>query len=120
MPSSLRSWRRMAILAVAAILPAAGRAAAEPLHAFNVPQQPLATALVQLAVQAGVSMSSRAASGCAPQGHAVFGRLSLQAALTRLLDGTGCTYRMIDPRAVEVVAVVAATSPPILPRAQPR
>jgi outer membrane receptor protein involved in Fe transport len=37
-----------------------------------------------------------------------------------LLDGTGCTYRMIDPRAVEVVAVVAATSPPILPRAQPR
>lgn len=106
------SRRRPATLALISTVLLADRAAAEPLHAFNVPQQPLGAALVQLAVEAGVSMSSRGAASCAPQGHAVVGRLSLQAALARLLEGTGCTYRMIDAGAVEVGPAPAAPKPP--------
>jgi iron complex outermembrane receptor protein len=89
------------MLAMAPMLQA-GRADAAALHAFNVSRQPLGAALVQLALQAQISISTRDASGCAATGHAVHGRLTLEAALTRLLTGTGCTFHMVDASAVEV------------------
>ncbi|MDB5435092.1 MAG: TonB-dependent receptor plug [Phenylobacterium sp.] len=106
-------WRRFAaILAVATGLLLCGRAmAAEPLHAFNIPRQPLGAALVALATQAEVTISTAAAAQCAPQGQPVLGRLTLDAALTRMLAGTGCGYRMIDTRAVEIVRSPAPKPP---------
>ncbi|HEV7384774.1 MAG TPA: TonB-dependent receptor, partial [Phenylobacterium sp.] len=89
-----------------------GRAvAATPLHAFNIPRQSLSAALVVLATQGGVTLSSRAAAECASQSRAVSGRLTLEEALKRLLAGTGCGYRMIDPRAVEIVRLPAPEPP---------
>ncbi len=86
--------------------------AAEPLYAFDIPRQSLNAALIALATQADVSISTRAAAQCAPQGQPVIGRLTLDAALTRMLAGTGCSYHMLDARAVEIVRSPALKPPP--------
>lgn len=106
-------WRRCAAILVLATAPlfCARAVAAEPVHAFNIPRQSLSGALVALATQAEVSISTGAAAQCAPQGQPVFGRLTLDAALTRMLSGTGCSYRMLDARAVEIVRLPAPTPP---------
>jgi outer membrane receptor protein involved in Fe transport len=108
-------WRRRAAISISStFLLLAGRAfAAPPQFVFEVRRQPLSAALVELATQAGVSISTRAAAQCAPQGRAVSGRLPLDEALNRLLAGTGCGYRMIDAKAVEIVRL---TTPKAIPR----
>jgi iron complex outermembrane receptor protein len=104
--------RCAALLALATTLLLCGRAvAAEPAQAFNIPRQPLNAALVALATQADVSIGTRAAAQCAAQSQPVFGRLTLDAALTRMLAGTGCGYRMLDARAVEIVRLPTPRPP---------
>jgi len=117
------AWRRWALASSFACLAGWGAPAfaAQPRLSFEIPSRPLKSALVDLAVQAGVSISTQAAAGCAPTSRPVRGRFTLQDGLARMLEGTGCGYRMIDAGAVEIVRL-----PPAKPvsrtvaRAEPR
>jgi iron complex outermembrane receptor protein len=99
------AWRRWALAySFACVAAWSGVAsAAESLRTFDIPSKPLKTALVDLAVQAGVSISTQAAAGCASVSRPLRGRFTLQDGLTRLLAGTGCGFRLIDARAIEIV-----------------
>jgi outer membrane receptor protein involved in Fe transport len=89
--------------------------AASAVHEFHIPAKPLQAALVDLANQAGVSMGLSQASACRSPGRTVFGRLSLEAALSRMLAGTGCGYRLLDGGAVEIFVLPAQPAPAARP-----
>lgn len=91
--------------------------AAETRYALDIPAQSLRSAMVQLALQTGVSVSTGQAAGCGPVRERLVGRLSLSEALNRLMAGTGCGYRLIDARAVEILP--APSRPPAPVRSQP-
>jgi iron complex outermembrane receptor protein len=96
--------RGLAVFVCAAPLLLAGPAlAADPVFRFDIPRKPLGAALIDLATTAGASVSTRAARDCAAQGQPLAGRYTLRAALARLLEGTGCSYRLLDEKAVEIV-----------------
>ncbi|PTS87055.1 MULTISPECIES: TonB-dependent receptor [unclassified Caulobacter] len=94
-------------------------AAAQPRVTFNIPAKPLKSALIDFAVQAGASISTQAAAGCAPTSRPLRGRYTLQNGLTRLLKDTGCGFRLVDSGAIEIIRlppkkatrVVVAESP---------
>ena len=95
-----------------------GPAAAEPT-VFSIPSQPLPQAVVAFGLQSGVSIGSGAAASC---GHsrALRGRFETEAGLTRLLTGTGCTWRRIDGRAYVIERATRPVRPVVTrPRAVP-
>ena len=95
-----------------------GPAAAEPT-VFSIPSQPLPQAVVAFGLQSGVSIGSGAAASC---GHsrALRGRFETEAGLTRLLTGTGCTWRRIDGRAYVIERATRPVRPVVTrPRAAP-
>jgi iron complex outermembrane receptor protein len=80
----------------------AAPAFAADLPTFAIPPQSLRTAIVALAVQANISVSSGTAQACGPS-QGVAGRLSVEEALSRVLAGTGCTYSRIDSQTFVIV-----------------
>lgn len=92
--------------------------AAEATRTFDIPAQPLAAALVDFGLQAGVSVGAGDLARCGPRARAVFGRYTPAAALTRLLTGTRCGYQRVDARAFSVAPRAApaaerrASAPP--------
>jgi iron complex outermembrane receptor protein len=99
------------VLVILAWFGAVGAAEAEgPLMAFDISARPLKAALVQFAIQADISISTGAVAACLPGTRALQGRLTVAAGLTRLLAETGCTYRLIDTRTVEIVALPMTTA----------
>ena len=74
---------------------------------FAIPAQPLPPAIVAFGGQAGVSIGSGAATECGPS-RSVRGDFEVEDALTRLLAGTGCTWRRIDSRAFVIVRAAPA------------
>lgn len=76
-------------------------AAAQPVH-FDIRTQALSSALVEFALQAGVSVNSAASAGCRPT-RGISGTFSPDAALRRLLDGTGCAFRTTRARTIEII-----------------
>lgn len=104
------AWRRWALLPSVACLVALGgsASAAEQTFAFDIPRKPLKAALIDLAIQSGVSISTQAASACTAGGRPLKGRFTLKAGLETLLAGTGCGFRMIDAHAVEIVRLPPA------------
>jgi outer membrane receptor protein involved in Fe transport len=106
------AWRRWALASSFAC--AAGwsgcASAAQPRLNFDIPSKPLKPALVDFAVQAGVSISIQAAAGCAATSQPLRGRFSLQDGLTKMLAHTGCGFRMIDAGALEIFRL-----PPVKP-----
>jgi iron complex outermembrane receptor protein len=93
-----------ASLAGMCLLELAGRAeAAEPRRRFEITPKPYAEALIDLAVQADVSLLG--ASTCGAGGRAALsGRYSLSDALARLLAGAPCAWRIVDARTVRITA----------------
>ena len=89
------------------------------IRPYAVPVQPLSAALLTLAVQGRFSLSTRAAARCAPPARAVSGDYTPAQALTRLLDGTGCTFRQIDGQAYEIIALPKKPAPQSQPVARP-
>ena len=81
----------------------AGAAQAEPAHIFRLPAEPVDTALVRFAVQAGVSIGGFPIAACRGQSRAVIGVLTPSQALQRLLP-TGCGFERVDARAYRIVA----------------
>ncbi len=108
-------------VAVACVALAAQPArAAEAVFDFHIARKPLAIALVDFALQSGVSVSTGQAKGCAALGGPLAGRYTVRAGLERLLEGTGCGARMIDSNAWEIVRLPpAAPAPPPAPEPKP-
>jgi len=95
-----------------------GPAAAEPT-VFSIPSQPLPQAVVAFGLQSGVSIGSGAAASCG-RSRSLRGRFETEAGLTRLLAGTGCTWRRIDGRAYVIERAARPARPVVTrPRAVP-
>lgn len=101
--SAWRRWAPASALAAALTLSGAARAAAPTTYRLDLRQQGLEAALIQFALQAEVSISTRHVSACGDFRGPVRGTFTLEAGLRRILAGTGCGYRLVDARAVEVV-----------------
>jgi outer membrane receptor protein involved in Fe transport len=102
------------ILAAVGILAACGCAAsafAAPRRAFAVPAEATTQALLDLAVQADVSIAIGDAGRCAKTSRPVHGQLTLAEALDRLLAGSGCTWQMVDAGAVRIVRAPPPRAP---------
>ena len=85
--------------------------AMEPVR-LDVPAQPMTTAALQLAVQAGVAISAIDAAACG-RSRSVRGVLDVETALGRMLTGSGCTFRRMGPKTYIIVArPVAQPAPP--------
>ncbi len=104
-----RIWAAALLAAAAIALPAPALAAPRD---FRLPAKPLATALVDFAVQADVSINAGAARACRRLSNAVAGRMEPTEALRRLLDGTGCGFEFIDARTVRIRPVTSGVAAP--------
>jgi len=85
-----------------------GAALAAAPERFAIPSQSLPEAVLAFGAQAGISMGSGAAPGCG-RSRALRGEFEIEAGLTRLLSGTGCTWRRIDDRAYVIVRAPSPT-----------
>ncbi len=85
--------------------------AADARRRFAIPSKPYAEALIDLAVQANVSLLG--ASSCGGSGRtSLRGSYALDAALQRLLAGAPCSYRIIDATTVRILPASAVSPPP--------
>lgn len=96
----------------------AREADAAPRRAFNVRPQPLTRALLDLAIQANISIGADDAARCEPASRGAVGEMTTAQALARILAGTGCGFVMVDPTTVRIVRVVPPT-PASAPRPRP-
>jgi iron complex outermembrane receptor protein len=97
-------------LCFAALAPAAE--AAEARRRFDIPAKPYSEALIDLAVQADVSLLG--ASTCdGGQAPALTGRYTLSVALAKVLAGAPCAWRIVDAKTVRIspLPAPAATRP---------
>lgn len=94
--------RLMASVAIATVtlaqMPAANAQSAQ--QNYNIPAQPLASALNVFGRQSGLQVSLAAATSQGLTSRAVSGNLSQQAALAQLLAGTGISYGISNGTAV--------------------
>ncbi|MDP9836551.1 hemoglobin/transferrin/lactoferrin receptor protein [Neorhizobium huautlense] len=74
--------------------------AQEPSPHFNIPAQPLASAINVYGRQSGLQVSLAAATSQGVTSRAVSGNLSAQAALGQLLEGTGIPFSISNGTAV--------------------
>jgi iron complex outermembrane receptor protein len=101
-----------ASLAGMCLLTLAPRAEAdETRHRFEIAPKPYAEALIDLAVQANISLLG--ASTCGSGGRAALsGRYGLSDALAKVLAGAPCTWRIVDARTVRITANAPPSPPP--------
>ncbi|MGE5565345.1 MAG: TonB-dependent receptor domain-containing protein [Parcubacteria group bacterium] len=100
--SALAGGSTAAILAALAFAPTAY--AQEQLTSFNIPEQPLATALLDLGRQAHISVAAPHDMVAGKTARPVQGDLSTRDALIALLDGSGLHYDFVAPNAVRITA----------------
>jgi iron complex outermembrane receptor protein len=101
----------LAAAAGLSLLAATTAAAAEPVRRLSIPSQAYADALIGLAVQANVSIVGVSACGSG-RSQGLSGAYSLEAALSRLLAGAPCTFRIVDPQTVRIIAVATPRREP--------
>jgi outer membrane receptor protein involved in Fe transport len=100
-------------------IPIAIAAAAEPdssSPSFSITAKPVADALLDFALQAGISLGG--AEACPGNSPGLRGRFGLAEGLKRLLDGAPCRFEFLDARTVKLVPApvrTAATPPPPAP-----
>ncbi|MFT3763136.1 MAG: TonB-dependent receptor plug domain-containing protein [Pseudoxanthomonas sp.] len=134
MSSIVRSTRRVPAIACLsaaiaiglAVLPVSAVFAQQPTSAaqtqsFDIPAQPLSGAIRQYSRQTGLRVAYDSALGKGVRSSAVDGEYDAQAALQRLLQGTGLGYRVEDdviqlqkrePPAADAAAGAASASAP--------
>ncbi len=79
----------------------AGQAqAAAPRFAFNIPSKPRSEALIDLGVQARVTLGG--VSACPGRSAAIVGLLTLRQALDAVTAGAPCRFEILDPATVSV------------------
>jgi outer membrane receptor protein involved in Fe transport len=81
---------------------------------FRLRPAPVAEALVNLGLQAGVSLGGDLAS-CKGRSRGLSGRMSLEIALERLLVGSGCEFRLADRQTVVIRRAPPAPAPGLAP-----
>jgi iron complex outermembrane recepter protein len=95
----------------------AGRVeAADTRYRFTIPPRSYADALIDLGLQANVSVLGTASCGSGGRA-ALTGRFTLEQALEQLLAGAPCRYRIVDARTVRISP--AAPPPQALPQRDP-
>jgi outer membrane receptor protein involved in Fe transport len=100
-------------------------AAASPAHAqtatFNIPAGRLSGALAMLGAQAGITVGANEPGLAAIPSRAIRGRMTVRAALARLLAGTGYGFAFVGPRTVRIVRAPrpAPQRPPVRPAPPP-
>jgi outer membrane receptor protein involved in Fe transport len=82
---------------------------------FHIPRQPLEGALAAWALQSRLSMGRSASTACRNTPVALDGRFQPLNALKRLLNDSGCAFRVVD---ADTVAIVPAPGPKPPRRAQ--
>lgn len=107
----MKTFLRSAIAVTVIISPSLVLAAEANVN-FKIPAQSTRDALKALALQAGISIADRSEGRCAGATKAVNGFMSLRQALDRVLAGSACTYRFIDPHAVLVFAALTTPKAP--------
>ncbi|HEX7884987.1 MAG TPA: TonB-dependent receptor [Phenylobacterium sp.] len=98
----------------------AGAAEAEDARLrFTIPSRPYADALIDLGLQANVSVLGT--SSCGLHGSvSLNGRYTLREALARLLDDAPCRYSIVDARTVRISPAAAPSPAPAPLREAPR
>jgi iron complex outermembrane receptor protein len=117
-----RSWIRLAaaLSGGLAICAGGGAARATPRRAFNVAAQPLNPALLELAVQADISIGLGGTRACRQASEGARGVFTVNEALGRILAGTGCTFQMIDASSARIVRPRPTPPPAARPAPAPR
>ncbi|WP_183030155.1 TonB-dependent siderophore receptor [Altericroceibacterium spongiae] len=82
--------------------PAIAQQATPEARTFNIPAQPLPDALILFGRQAGIEVSAESASTRGRSSPGVSGRMAPAAGLSRLLSGTGLTFRWTSEKSVMV------------------
>jgi len=97
----------------------AGRAeAADARLRFSIPARSYADALIDLGLQANISVLGTA--NCGADGRVTLsGRYTVREALERLLDDAPCRFSIVDSRTVRILPRAAA-APPVATRETPR
>ncbi|HEY0412771.1 MAG TPA: TonB-dependent receptor [Allosphingosinicella sp.] len=92
------------VLAAVTLCVAAAPATAAESLPFDIPASTLSRSLIALAGQARITIVASDPALSRIQSRAVHGRMSVRAALTRLLSGTGYTFVEAAPGAIRIVA----------------
>ena len=74
--------------------------AAETLRHYKLPSQPLNSALIQLAAEANLELAVTADKVKGLTSNSLDGDMTVEQALTRLLQGSGMTYRFINAHSI--------------------
>lgn len=81
-------------------------------YRFSIPRQPVADALLELALEAEVSLGGDLGS-CSGVSPALTGRYSLPGALSHVLGTSGCTAEVLASRTILIRRVAPRASPPL-------
>ena len=114
-----RSRRSVSLFAftLASGLAVAGQGAAAARFGFSIPAKPRSEALIDLAVQARVTLGG--ASACSGRSPAVVGRLTLRQALEAVTAGASCRFEILDNATVSIHAVRPTPRAPSAPAPPP-
>ncbi len=94
-----------------AVLPLPQAAAqAARTHSFNIPSQPLSSALRSLANQAGVQIAYQSSIAAGTTAPAVTGTMSTEQALAQLLSGTALRYSFTNANTVTILAATGSAA----------
>jgi iron complex outermembrane receptor protein len=108
--------------AIAIMCMAASPAEAQTV-AFDIPGGRLSDALIALGEQADLTIGARDPSIAELRSQPVVGRMTARLALSRLLEGTGYSFRFVGPRTVQIFRSaqhVPAPRPTSRPQARPQ
>ena len=104
-------------LVLSATLAAGASEAAPARYRLSIPPKPVSEALIDLAVESGISIGG--VSACRGRSSGLTGSFTLQTALTRLTAGAGCRFQIIDAHTVKILPetpkAVRAVPPPAPP-----
>ena len=83
----------------------------ESTHSFNIDGQPLGDALQELAIQGDVQVVFFSSLVAGLEAPAIHGHYTVTAALDVLLAKSGLTYRLINPKTIEIRRSEPAVQP---------
>ncbi|MHB8816703.1 MAG: TonB-dependent receptor plug domain-containing protein, partial [Steroidobacteraceae bacterium] len=112
--SVFRGWPA-AVLSLGTLvlgLAPSGAGAADVSRQFDIPAEPLGSALDEFARQANVTLLFSSSLVAREQTSGVHGELAVTAALGRLLGGTGLAYRQVSPAAIAIIQPPGRRAPP--------
>src|SRR6478735_7912747 len=105
--------RRHLWLATGAAVVVAAQPAIAQAKQFDIPAQPAESAITALGRQAGVQIVAARSFSRGKRTNAVRGAMSVDTALTRLLEGTGLRAQRSGPQTYVVLGPVTAMFAPV-------